>query len=64
MASETDDLDIEMFSASNEHSRKTKKREARPIFDLILGILDTFQTAASMDAKRAKEKEIIRRSLF
>lgn len=55
----TDDLDMGVFSASNEQDeKKTMKREARPIFDLILGILDTFQTAAKLDARRAKEREI------
>lgn len=37
-----------------------KKREARPLFDLIFGILDTFHAATKQTVRRAKEKNIQR----
>lgn len=40
---------------------RPKKREARPLFDLILGILDTVQIAAQSDVRRAKEKDLVGR---
>lgn len=51
-----------LFSLSNtaaDLNKKSQKREARPIFDLILGILDTFQTTAKIDPRRTKERHIV-----
>lgn len=36
---------------------KPLKRETRPIFDLIIDILDTVHSSAKADVKRAKQKE-------
>lgn len=43
-----------------EPSHLNKKREARPLFDLIFGILDTFHAATKQNVRRAKEKNIQR----
>lgn len=50
----------------------TRKRDAetvgfgpqpnRPLFDLILGILDTLHTSSMGELRRAKERELRRRS--
>lgn len=43
-----------------EPNHLNKKREARPLFDLIFGILDTFHAATKQNVRRAKEKNIQR----
>lgn len=54
-----DSFELEPLDAS-EPSHLNKKREARPLFDLIFGILDTFHAATKQNVRRAKEKNIQR----
>lgn len=41
-------------------SRLNQKREVRPLFDLIFGILDTVHAASKQSVQRAREKNIQR----
>ena len=42
---------------------KYSGNQPRALFELILGILDTFQTVTKSDLRRAKERELRRRSI-
>lgn len=60
-----DSPDSPIFSLSDtDFNKKSQKRETRPIFDLILGILDTFQTTVKVDPRRTKERPIVQQNLF
>lgn len=45
-------------------NKNISKRETKAIYSLILGIIDTIHAAAENDIKRAKDKQIRRRSAF
>lgn len=51
--------DFNQFSSMEIPTSKPRntKREARPLINLIMDILDTFYTSSKADAKRAQLKE-------
>lgn len=51
---------FELDPVPTEPSRLNKKREARPLFNLIFDILDTVHAVSKQKVKRAKEKNIQR----
>lgn len=53
-----DSFELDPAPAAPNHVNR--KREARPLFELIFGILDTFHASTKQNVRRAKEKNIQR----
>lgn len=53
-----DDLSLHSVGSDEMPEVRNRKREARPLLELIMNILDTVHTSAKSEIRRAKVKSV------